>query len=104
MELPALRAGVTFTPTGKQPYFKVVASLGVAPDILWQGGRYTFHYDYQQSFPQTAVSAWTLTAEGSEAMTLQLQLPYTPPDEHFALVLTLGVLMGTPDAGHRWRR
>lgn len=77
--LPALKAGVTLTPTGKQPYFKVVASLGVAPDILWQGGRYTCHYDYQQCFPQTAESAWTLTAEGSEAMTLHLQLPYTRP-------------------------
>jgi hypothetical protein len=95
VDLPALKAGVSFTPTGKQPYFKVVAALGVAPDLLWQGEGYGFHRAYEGFQPAVSESAWTPTAEGLEALTLTLQLPYTPPDDAFALVLTLGVLMGT---------
>jgi hypothetical protein len=96
VSLPSLEAGISFTPPGKQPYFKVVAALGVAPDLLWQGDAYGFHRAYESFQPLSAESPWTPTAEGSEAMTLQLQLTYTPPDDHFSLVLTLGVLMGTP--------
>ena len=95
VELPALKAGVSFTPTGQQPYFRMVAALGVAPDLLWQGDAYGFHRAYESMYPVVAESGWTPTAEGAGAMTLQLQLPYTPPDDHFALVLTLGMLMGT---------
>lgn len=95
VDLPALQAGVSFAPTGRQPYFKVVAALGLASDQLWQGDGYGFHRDYEQLYAAVAQSAWTPTAEGSGAMSLQLQYPSTPPDDHFALVLTVGVLMGT---------
>lgn len=95
IDLPALLPGVTFLPTGKQPYFRVMATLGVAPDLLWQGEGYSFHRAYEGFRPAVAESAWTPTAEGSEAMSLQLQVPYAPPDDHFALVMTVGILMGT---------
>lgn len=95
VELPALKMGVSFTPTGRQPYFKLVAALGVAPDLLWLGDAYGFHRAYERYQPVRTDSEWVTTAEGSEAMTLQVQLPYTPPDDRFALVLTLGVLMGS---------
>lgn len=99
IDLPALKVGVNFTPTGKQPYFKIAAALGVAPDLLWNGEAYAFHRAYEGFRPLAVTSDWTPATAGSEAMTLDLQLPYTPPDDQFALVLTLGVLMGT--AG-RW--
>lgn len=99
IDLPALLPGVTFLPTGKQPYFRVVATLGVAPDLLWQGEDYGFHRAYEQLYALEAGSAWTPATEGLEATSWTLQLPYTPPDDRFALVLTLGVLMGT--AGRR---
>lgn len=70
VDLPALQAGVSFAPTGKQPYFKVVAALGVAPDLLWQGEVYGFHRDYEQLYAAVAESAWVPTAEGSAAMSL----------------------------------
>lgn len=95
VQLPALRVGINLTPTGKQPYFKVVAALGVAPDVLWSAGGYSFDRAYESLHPAVVESAWVPTAEGLEATTLSLQLPYTPPDDHFALVLTVGVLMGT---------
>jgi hypothetical protein len=95
IDLPALKAGVSFIPTGKQPYFKVVAALGVAPDLLWQGEGYGFDPSYEGFRPVQVENDWTPTAKGSDAESLQLQLPYTPPDDAFALVLTLGILMGT---------
>jgi hypothetical protein len=101
IDLPALQPGINFSPMGKQPYFKVAATLGLAPDVLWTGQGYSFDRAYEQFHPVVAESEWTPTAEGAEAMTLELQLPYTPPDDHFALVLTLGILMGT--AGRRGR-
>ena len=99
VDLPALKPGVNFSPPGKHPYFKVVATLGPAPDVLWMPNGYTLHRAYGQLFPRVAESGWIPTAAGSEALALELQLPYAPPDNHFALVLTLGILMGT--AGRR---
>jgi hypothetical protein len=99
VQLPALKVGVSFTPAGNQPYFKVVAALGVAPDLLFGEEGYSFARDYEGFRPITSETGWIPTAEGAEAVSLHLQLPYAPPDDSFALVLTLGVLMGT--IGHR---
>jgi hypothetical protein len=78
VELPALNTGVGFTPPGRQPYFKVAAALGVAPDLLWQGEGYGLHRSYERYQPVRADSEWTTTVEGTKAMTLPLQLPYNP--------------------------
>jgi hypothetical protein len=101
VEMPALTPGVNFSPSGNQPYFKVATALGVTPDVRWTANGYSFDHAYEQFFPQVEESEWTPTAEGSLALTLELQLPYSPPDEHFALGLTLGIMTGT--AGRRGR-
>lgn len=94
-----LQAGVNFSPAGKHPYFKVAATLGIAPDVLWTEHGYSFHRAYEQFHPVVAESEWRPTAGDSVPLSLELQLPYTPPNNQFALVLTLGILMGT--AGKR---
>lgn len=95
IRVPELLPGMNFTPTGRQPYFRVVATLGAAPDLFWTPAGYSLAPAYEQLFPAVARGEWLPTAQGSEAFTLELQLPTAPPDEHFALVLTVGVLMGT---------
>jgi hypothetical protein len=94
IELPALLPGTSFSPS-HHPYFRVAATLGLAPDVFWSPQGYSFDREYEQCFPQVAQSVWLATKAGSEALTLELQLPYPPPNAHFALVLTLGIMMGT---------
>lgn len=79
LELAPLRADVSFTPVGRQPYFKVVASLGVAPDVLWQEDHYGFAAPYYDFRPVAVHTEWAPTATGTDAMTLQLQFPHPRP-------------------------
>jgi hypothetical protein len=48
--------------------------------------------------PQVAKTEWMAASAGSEAISLELQLPGAPPNEEFSLVLTIGLEMGTPQS------
>jgi hypothetical protein len=95
IEMPALQPGVSFIPPGQQPYFCVAATLGTAPDMFWTPYGYCPPSGYERLFPAVAQSGWFAAAKGSQALSLELSLPSTPPGEAFALVLTVGIIMGT---------
>jgi hypothetical protein len=95
VSIPALQPRINFTPPGMQPYFRLVATLGLAPDVFWTPDEYILAVGYEQLFPAVAQSEWNPTAVGSDAQTLELRLPTAPPNDSFALVLTVGILMGT---------
>jgi hypothetical protein len=97
--VPPLKQRLNFNPPGKHPYFRVGATLGLAPDLFWSPLGYAPQEGLEPIFPTVAHSEWFPMAAGSKVLTLDLQLPYTPSNESFALVLTVGILMGT--AGKR---
>lgn len=97
LELPALAAGVNFTPRTPLPYFRVVTVLGVVPDLFFHAGAYAPQGDYRACFPEVAYSDWRPVKGGAPALNLELALPQQPPNGSFALVLALGLSFGAPD-------
>jgi hypothetical protein len=98
---PLLQPRINFIPPDKQPYFRVVATLGLAPDVFWTPYGYIPSAGYERLIPAVAQSEWNPTAKGAEAITLELGLSHTPPDGSFALVLTVGIMMGTAGRGDK---
>lgn len=95
LRMPALLPGLNLALPDKNPYYRVVATLGAAPDVFWTPLGYAPQGDYSGFSPGVAESDWFPSASRSDPFTLELTLPYTPPTEHFSLVLTVGILMGT---------
>ena len=104
VDIPELLPGINFSPSQKHPLFSVMAVLGVIPDLYWTKDGYTFSNENRKSY-QPGYSAswlaesstpWLHVTEGLPASTLELKVTDVPPDNNFALMLTVGIRMGTP--------
>jgi hypothetical protein len=94
--LPALLHRLTFFPPPGYPYCRIAAVLGVAPDLVHDEPMYRTGGDYTNCYAQPGYTDWLAAGAGAPPTTLQLQLPYAPPTEAFALVLTIAVQFGEP--------
>ena len=99
VSLPALIPQLTFFPPEGYSYYRVVVTLGAAPDLFYGLPKYRPLGDYTPCWPQSAQTEWFPAATGAPAQTLALTLPYTPPNDAFSLVLTIGVQLGAPVIG-----
>ena len=98
LELPQLLPGVNFFAPAGPPYFRVVALLGVVPDLFYARPRYQPFTDYSSFAPVVAHTGWYPAKGGCPESILELQLDFLPPDTHFSLVLAAGIQMGTAGA------
>jgi hypothetical protein len=96
VELPDLLPGATFFPHSEPPYFRVVASLGVVPDLWHTAHGYTPKDTPGRHLPTVVYTPWLATKSGAAATTLELQLPYTIEFPSYALVLALALSFGSP--------
>jgi len=94
VEVPALLPGINFFGLQTQAVYSIMAVLGIAPDVFYDGGRYQPHPDYRANDCKIAESDWYPVLKGSPATTLDIQLNSTPPDQSFSLVLSVGVRYG----------
>lgn len=94
--LPDLLPRLTFFPPPGYPYCRGVVTLGVAPDLLFGEPKYATDGDFSHCFAGAAYTDWFAAGKGCPSTTLSLQLPYTPPTESFALVLTVALQLGEP--------
>jgi hypothetical protein len=93
--IPPLLAGVNFFPPGKHPFFRMVATLSIVPDLHYNENKYRPRESYGVLHPQVIRSEWMAVNSGSEAVSMDLQMPAAPSNEEFSLVLTIGIQMGT---------
>lgn len=98
VKLPALINGLSFFPRGNHPYFGFVVSLGIVPDLKWTARGYKANEGYPDPIEKTSYSTWYPVAGGCPTSTVDLQLPITPPDSEFILVLGLGLRWGRVNA------
>lgn len=96
VELPPLLPGLTFFPPKGVAYCRLVATLGVAPDVAHGPLGWTTGGDYTNCFALAAHTEWFAAGAGLPPTTLSLHLPYTPPTEAYALVLAVAVQLGIP--------
>jgi hypothetical protein len=98
VSMPALLPGANFFPPGQHPFFRIVATLNIVPDLYHHQPKYRPRASYEGMHPQVAKTEWMAVNAGSEAISLELQLPEAPPNDEFSLVLTLGMELGTPQS------
>jgi hypothetical protein len=96
LELPSLKPRLNFFPPQGYTFCRVVAALGVAPDLFHAVPKYRPQGDYNHCHAVSVHSDWFAAGHGAPAQTLALSLPYTPPNEAFSLVLSVGVQVGMP--------
>jgi hypothetical protein len=92
--LPVLLPGVNFHTPATLPFYRIVATLSVIPDMYFHECKYRPKTDYQAICPGIVKTEWMATQSEAEMMDLELTMSQLPPDDQFILVLTLGIEMG----------
>jgi hypothetical protein len=95
IHFPALIPSVNFFPPQHHPYFRIVATLSLVPDLYFNDFEYRCENDYSVIKPIVAQTEWMAVRTGAEALSLELQMPTVPPNDQFSLMLCAGVQMGT---------
>ncbi len=99
VQLPDLIPDISFFAPEKYPWFSIIVTLGIVPDIIYMGNpmhKYDItHPGYHQSPEFHAKTDWFPVAQGATATTLELKYDAVPPDDHYTLVLAIGVRYGT---------
>ena len=96
--LPQLVAGANFAPATPLPYFRLIASVGVVPDMLFTLYGYTPDIKPGHFTPAVAYTEWLGVKGGAPAREMELSLPYAVPFASYSLVLAVGLSFGTLDA------
>jgi len=98
VNIPAMMRDINFKPQGKHPLYSFEAVLGLVPDLFYSSSGYKpSHKKYSQPLSLvSAASIWFSCLSGSETTKLALKLDFIPPDEHFTLMLSIGIRYGSP--------
>lgn len=95
IQLPGLIRGINLLLPWKQPLYRFRLSLGLVPDITFEGKEYN---EYSDEWADTNLeTAWQVASEPFQSQTVELKLGKPGPikDSH-TLVLSIGIEMGTP--------
>jgi hypothetical protein len=97
VQIPEISYGFNFYPQTPHPYFRVLASLGIVPDVHYAPSGYAPRMRAGCHLPHVAATGWAGVTRGLPATMLELQLPNTHEYPTFSLVLAVGISFGTPD-------
>ena len=96
IDIPALLPEINFHPQASHPMYSLVATIGLIPDLYYhQYGYQPLSEDYIETGSIMVETDWYTVMNGSPATVLELKYPIQPPDEHFSLVLAIGIRFGT---------
>jgi len=95
LTIPALVPGINFYPPPHQSVYSLVAVWGILPDVFFTDGKYLpSSPSYSELTYTMASTPWQPIANTSDEASLKLDLNFTPPDEFFSLMLSLGIRYG----------
>lgn len=95
---PELLPGINFFPPEPYSCYRLVAVLGLVPDVYYKNEMYRPDNVYTEYFPIQTRSDWYTVANGSPSLNFELRLPNAIAGEDYSLVLSAGVEMGTTPA------
>lgn len=100
IDVPELVPGLNFFLPQNHPFFSVRAVLSVVPDLYWTDRGYQpLPAEFPRIFPATASNPWLPVNQGLPATTLELNFNVVPPDNNYALVLSVGICFAFPSEG-----
>jgi hypothetical protein len=95
IDIPALLPGINFYAPQRHSMYRVIAMLGVVPDLVYQEQGYEpSDPAYSMINPAMAGTEWYPVLKGSPATALALDIKTTPPDQSFSLMLSVGICYG----------
>lgn len=97
VQIPALTPGANFFAQGNLPLYRLVVSLGVMPDLVYDELRKGFAPvpGFGKVWPVGTSTEWRPVRSSSPATTLELTLAGPPANGAFSLVLCVAVHFGT---------
>jgi hypothetical protein len=94
INIPALLPGINFFVPDKYPFFSIIVTVGVVPDMIYSD---TFKkYKPAVKFPTShifheASTLWMPCINGSEATTLELTIQNLPSGNNWSLAMAIGI-------------
>lgn len=96
IHIPALIPAINFHVPGAWPMYSLVATIGIVPDLYYhEFGYRPLSGDYRSTASVVAFTDWYTVMNGSPATVLDIQYPVAPPDEHYSVILAIGIRFGT---------
>jgi hypothetical protein len=96
VHVPALLPKVNLSPAGAHPWFKIMAVMGIIPDLVYTANRgYQPEGEDEMFGAVTAESDWLPVSSGSAAFDLSISITHIPKTPSYSCLLAVGMAMGT---------
>ena len=93
--IPPLVPQNNFYPIGNLPFYRIVATMGVVPDLFFEKiSGYRPPGDYNNLAPAIFIGTWEQVNKTTDPVNIHLQLPMPPPNEAFSMFLAAGISFG----------
>jgi hypothetical protein len=99
IHIPALVPGINFSPAGLHPWFRIIAVMGIVPDLVYTPQGYFPEGSREDYFPEYVQTDWLPTSTGSPAIDLALSIPDKPKIKGYSCLLAIGIAMGNMEYG-----
>lgn len=94
IHVPQLMPGINFY-VPQYPWFKIVASLGIVPDLVFTDTGYSpAVVGYDINMFHAAETPWLAAMNGGASTTLSLHCDPVPPDSNFSIIVAVGIAFG----------
>lgn len=95
LHIPALLPDINFSASENGGVYKIVATLGVVPDLHYNGKKYAPRKGYSNIDRTVAAETdWRSIVNEAAAESLALAITNPPPDDDFVLLLSIGIRLG----------
>lgn len=96
VEIPALVPGINFHVHQRHPMYKIIAVLGIVPDLFHHElGYRPSDYAYDDIYPEMTETPWLHSMKEAAPAVLELAFNDTQlPDNKYSLMLSVGICYG----------
>jgi hypothetical protein len=96
IDIPALVPGINFHVEGKFPLYSLIINPVVMPNVYYDKlGYQPSHKNWVRTMHDTVITEWYPVLNGSPEQSHQMKIKFTPPDENYILMLSVGIRFGT---------
>jgi hypothetical protein len=96
IEIPALEPGINFHVEGNFPLYSLIINPVILPNLYFNKMGYEpSHKNYVRTVRHLVTTEWYPVLNGSPEMSHQMKIEFTPPDDNYIMMLSIGIRFGT---------